>query len=105
MFRTTKISSREVVCTVCDSAGRANSARKYFSEANWKLLGLIEEIAQEMNTSISQIAIAWLLANPAITSPIIGPRNPEQLKDNLGSLEIELTKDQINTLNEASRWD
>lgn len=87
-----------------DSA-RLRSVRRYFNDKNWKLLELMEKIAEERGSaSISQIALAWLLTRPLITSPIIGPRSLEQLKDNLGGAGMRLKDEEMNALNEASRW-
>ncbi len=82
---------------------RSKSASKYFSERNWILLDQIGSIADEFGgKSISQIALAWLLSDALITSPIIGPRTLEQLQDNLGAAGIRLSKEQKNTLDKAS---
>ena len=52
--------------------------------------------------TLSQLAIAWTLTRPVVTSPIIGPRMMEQLEDNLGSLAVEFTADQLAALDKAS---
>jgi aryl-alcohol dehydrogenase-like predicted oxidoreductase len=60
---------------------------------NQKRLDAVEAllpIAQEMGVTLSQFALAWVLANPAVTAPIIGPRTCEQLEDNLKAIEITL---------------
>ena len=54
--------------------------------------------------SVSQIALAWLLSDPLITSPIIGPRSLEQLEDNLGAAGLRLTPEEKTLLDEASAW-
>jgi len=54
--------------------------------------------------SISQIALAWMLADPVITSPIIGPRTLEQLHDNLGAVLTRLSKQEKKILDDASQW-
>ena len=65
----------------------------------------MESLGQEKGGfSISQVALAWMLSNPLITSPIIGPRNLEQLKDNLRSIELQLEPKEIRMLEEASKW-
>ncbi len=76
--------------------------RRYFKEKNWALLDQMEEIAQAHGCTISQIALAWLIANPVVTSPIIGPRTLEQLQDNLSALQVALAPTEIERLNEAS---
>ena len=84
---------------------RARSAQRYFSERNWALLDKMESMGNEKGVkSISQIALAWLLSNPLVTSPIIGPRNLEQLKENLGAAGLRLSEEEKNALNEASDW-
>jgi len=83
-------------------SARARGASRYFNDQNWKLLDKMEAIAKEEGGTISQVALAWLLANPVITSPIIGPRTLDQLNDNLGALDLELSDEQISTLDEAS---
>jgi len=84
---------------------RARSARRYFSDANWALLEKMKHIGQQKGgKSISQIALAWLLTDPLITSPIIGPRTLEQLEDNLGASGLRLSLDEKSILDEASAW-
>ncbi len=82
---------------------RANSAKRYFSQQNWELLEKMEKLGLDKgNKTISQIALAWLLSDPLITSPIIGPRTMEQLEDNLGAVGLRLTNDEKQILDEAS---
>lgn len=83
-------------------AGSQRNVSRNFSDKNWATLAEIEKIAQENGCSVSQISLAWLLSQPIITSPIIGPRNLDQLRDNLGALELELEIEQIARLNQIS---
>jgi aryl-alcohol dehydrogenase-like predicted oxidoreductase len=83
---------------------RAKGVQRYFSDQNWDLLDKLEQLGLEQGgKSISQIALAWLLSDPLITSPIIGPRTLEQLEDNLGAIGLRLTGDEKQFLDEASR--
>ncbi len=86
-----------------DSA-RAGRASRYFTSENWALLEKMDQIGQDRSASVSQVALAWLLADPLITSPIIGPRNLEQLQDNLGALNTRLTGEEKEMLDQASDW-
>lgn len=87
------------------ASARAERARRFFSERNWALLDRMEEIGKEAGgKSISQVALAWLLRRPVVTSPIIGPRNLEQLQDNLGAVEFQLSEEHYQLLCEASDW-
>lgn len=85
-------------------SARAGGAKRYFSERNWALLDQMDAMAKEKGASISQIALAWLLADPLITSPIIGANSIEQLKDNLGALDVRLTPAEKAILDKASAW-
>jgi aryl-alcohol dehydrogenase-like predicted oxidoreductase len=82
---------------------RANGVKKHFSKNNWMLLEKMKSIGMEKGTkTISQIALAWLLSDPLITSPIIGPRTLEQLQDNLGAVGLRLTPQEKQSLDQAS---
>jgi aryl-alcohol dehydrogenase-like predicted oxidoreductase len=86
-------------------SARLRGAQRYFSESNWALLEQMEKLGQTRGgASISQIALAWLLSDPLITSPIIGPRSLEQLEDNLGTVELSLDADEKQMLNNATQW-
>jgi aryl-alcohol dehydrogenase-like predicted oxidoreductase len=86
-------------------SARQNRAQRYFTERNWALLDLIDEIREELGgRTVSQVALAWLLHNPVVTSPIIGPRNIEQLEDNLGSIGLLLNEEQLHKLDNATVW-
>ncbi|HLE03152.1 MAG TPA: aldo/keto reductase, partial [Anaerolineales bacterium] len=54
--------------------------------------------------SLSQLALAWLLQRPTVTSPIIGPRSLEQLDDNLGALDVRLEPHVVAELDQVSAW-
>lgn len=58
-----------------------------------------EKLCQETGEKPADIALAWLLANPVITAPIIGPRTVEQLEDSVHSLEIKMTGGIVKKLN------
>ena len=88
-----------------DSARAGGAQKRYFNQRGWEILGAVEAIAERRNNSVSQIALAWQLSNPVITSPIIGPRNIDQLADNLGAVGLRLTEDEMSELNESSAWD
>ena len=86
-------------------SARAGGVQRYFSDRNWSLLDTMEKLGQEKNgASISQIALAWMLSDPLITSPIIGPRNLEQLQDNLSAAGLRLAPEEKAMLDQASSW-
>jgi len=56
------------------------------------------------NAAISQIALAWMLADPVITSPIIGATSIDQLNENLGALNVKLDGEEIALLDKMTTW-
>ena len=72
------------------------------NERNWNIVDAVGAIAEAHGATYPQVAIAWLLAKPWVTSPILGARTLEQLEDNLGAAEVRLTEDEVETLDEAS---
>jgi aryl-alcohol dehydrogenase-like predicted oxidoreductase len=60
------------------------------------------EIAQETGKSYAQIALNWLLRQPAVVAPILGARTVEQLEDNLGATGWQLSEEQVQRLSETS---
>ncbi len=67
--------------------------RLTFSDAAYAVHRVFDALAHEKNTSLCAVTLAWNMAQPGITSPIIGPRTLEQLHENLGALELTLTEE------------
>ena len=87
-----------------ESARLGGVRRRYYNERGWSILEAVDKLANEKGKSTSQIALAWLLSNPVITSPIIGPRNLEQMQDNLGAAGLRLSTSEMQELENASAW-
>ncbi len=87
------------------TSARLGGVQRYFNERNWALLDKMEQLGREMGgATISQVALAWMLADPLISSPIIGPRSLEQLEDNLGAASLDLSAAEKAALDQASEW-
>jgi aryl-alcohol dehydrogenase-like predicted oxidoreductase len=71
-------------------------------EKLFDIVDALEGVAAETGRSVPQIAINWLLARPTVSSVIIGARNEEQLRQNLGAVGWSLTKEQAERLDAAS---
>lgn len=82
---------------------RGDRMGKYLNARGYAVLAALDEVAAETGTNPSTVALAWLAAQPAVTAPIASARTPEQLEDFIGALELELTRDQLARLDEASR--
>jgi aryl-alcohol dehydrogenase-like predicted oxidoreductase len=68
----------------------------------YKVVDALDEVAQETGKTVPQIALNWLLRRPTVSTLIIGARNEEQLKANLGAVGWKLTPEQIAKLDAAS---
>jgi aryl-alcohol dehydrogenase-like predicted oxidoreductase len=85
---------------------RAGSVqRRYDREEAWRLLSAVEQIAHENGSTPSAIALAWLLAQPVVTAPILGARSVSQLEACLEALKVTLTPDQLAHLDVNSAWE
>jgi aryl-alcohol dehydrogenase-like predicted oxidoreductase len=71
-------------------------------EKLYDTIEVLVEVAAAHGVSAAQVALAWLLANPAVTSLVIGARTDEQLIDNLGAASLELTADEFAALDKVS---
>jgi len=72
------------------------------TERLYRVVEAADGIAEETGKSVPQIALNWLLRKPTVSSVIIGARNEEQLKQNLGAVGWSLTPDQVARLDAAS---
>jgi aryl-alcohol dehydrogenase-like predicted oxidoreductase len=84
---------------------RAEGVRdRYFNDAGWKVLDAVRAVAGELDTTPLAVSLAWLLAQPGMTAPIFGANTVEQLRGSLAALDVDLTAEQMETLNNASAW-
>ena len=68
----------------------------------FKVVEAIDKVAEETGKSVPQIALNWLLQRPTVSNVIVGARNEEQLKQNLGAVGWNLTAEQVAALDAAS---
>ena len=73
-----------------------------FTDRNWDILDALRAVAGEMDRPVAQVALAWILAQPGVGSVLIGASKTEQLTDNIASLDIQFTPQQLQTLTEKS---
>ncbi|HAL37476.1 MAG TPA: aldo/keto reductase [Polaromonas sp.] len=68
----------------------------------FRVLDAMRPIAQLHQVSVAQVALAWLLSRPQVSTVIVGAKTPAQLEDNLGATQLELTPDELKALDEVS---
>jgi aryl-alcohol dehydrogenase-like predicted oxidoreductase len=82
--------------------GGAKGGPVVADEYLYRVVDALDAVARELGKSVPQVALAWLLRKPTISSLIIGARNEAQLQDNLAAAGIILTPEQVARLDEAS---
>ena len=68
----------------------------------YKVVDALDQVAKETGKTIPQIALNWVLGRPTVSTVIIGARNEEQLRANLGAVGWKLTPEQVQKLDTAS---
>jgi aryl-alcohol dehydrogenase-like predicted oxidoreductase len=88
------------------ASARASSVqRRYLNDRGFTILEALEKLGQARGKSIPQMALAWLLSQPGISSPIIGANSVEQLDDSLGAVGLRLTEGEMKALDVVSAWE
>lgn len=87
-----------------DSKRAEGIMSRYNNEAGWKTLDAVQAVAKETDSTPVAVSLAWLLAQPVVTAPIIGANTVEQLQASLDTLKLKLSEAQVKQLDEASSW-
>ena len=87
-----------------ESARAGSVLKRYNHDAAWQTLEVVQRIARELASTPSAVALAWLLAQPVITAPIIGANSVTQLQQNMAALDVTLITSQLAELNKVSGW-
>ncbi len=77
---------------------------KYGNDRGWAVIDALDEIGKAYGKTVAQTALAWQLSNPVVTAPIIGANTPDQLHDLLGAAGYRLTADEMQRLNEVTKY-
>jgi aryl-alcohol dehydrogenase (NADP+) len=72
--------------------------RSLVSDADKPIVDAVLALAAQRGVAPAQIALAWVLKNPVVTSPIVGATKPEHLSDAVAAVDLELSDDEIATL-------
>jgi aryl-alcohol dehydrogenase-like predicted oxidoreductase len=91
------------------TVGRAGEmySQRYWHEREFETIAKLQQIVGETGESLTKTSVAWVLANPAITSAIIGASKPEQLTDSLAAVDLKLDdalKAKLDDATKEYRW-
>ena len=75
--------------------------RDYMNDRGWHMLAAVEEIAAAHGATAAQVALAWLMARPGVTSPIASATTPEQLRELAGAADVTLSQQEYDRLDAA----
>src|SRR6266581_2510712 len=75
--------------------------KRYWQEAQFAAVAHLQEFFAARNKSLTQVAIAWVLAQPDITAPIVGATSPEQLRQSLPATDLTLDAEELEVCNEV----
>jgi aryl-alcohol dehydrogenase-like predicted oxidoreductase len=76
--------------------------RRSAAERTWDVVAAVEQVAKARGVSMAQVALAWLVDRPTVSSVVLGARTMEQLRDNLGAAGLHLDEAETARLDEAS---
>jgi aryl-alcohol dehydrogenase-like predicted oxidoreductase len=87
------------------SSHRGGFVSQYFNERGWLLIDTLEEVGRNHGASVPAVALAWMLAQPGITAPIVGASSTQQLEQWLPAARLQLEPDELSRLSEAGWWE
>lgn len=85
-------------------SNRGGMVKKYLNDRGFKILAALDEAAAQYSVSQSAIALAWLIARPGVTAPIVSATNLDQLNEFAKAANLSLSADTIEALNTASAY-
>ncbi len=85
-----------------EGRARAGTISRVFDQRGLAILAEMDKIAEQTGASVTQIALAWMMAQPGITAPIVSATSLAQLDEILGATEVRLDPAAIERLNQVS---
>lgn len=85
-----------------ENKARGSFVQKYLNPRGYRILAALDEVAKEYHATPTQISLAWLLARPSITAPIVSATSLNQLEEIIKATDIKLDPASIERLNQAS---
>jgi aryl-alcohol dehydrogenase-like predicted oxidoreductase len=77
--------------------------RRRLNDRIYDVIEGLQPIAEDKGVTLSQLSLAWVMQQPGVTSPIIGPRTMDQLEDNLKAYDVTFTDDDLRQINRVAR--
>ncbi len=104
-FLTGKYRKNRPIPSGARGEGNDRMTRFLNDERNMIVLDRLSDIGRTHDKTISQVALAWLLAQPLVTSPIVGANNVDQLTELFGALDVSLSAEEKQSLDDLTTWE
>jgi aryl-alcohol dehydrogenase-like predicted oxidoreductase len=88
-----------------DTTRAGNINARYATDKGWAALDAVKAVAQENGSTPTAVSLQWLLAQPEMSSPIIGANSVAQLHDSLTALDGSLSKEQVDRISATTAWE
>jgi aryl-alcohol dehydrogenase-like predicted oxidoreductase len=88
-----------------DSDRASGVQKRYMNDRGFHAMEKLEELGKERGASVAQMAIAWVLANPTVSSAIIGANSERQLEDTIKGADVSLSAEEKAALDETTAWE
>ena len=75
--------------------------KRYTGDENQAIADAVQQVAEARGVPMAQVALAWVLQNPVVTAPIVGPTKSHHLQDAVAALDVQLTDDEVEALEAA----
>jgi aryl-alcohol dehydrogenase-like predicted oxidoreductase len=86
------------------ASARQRSNRKYMTDRGFRILRALDAVAARTGAKLAQIAIAWLIAQPDVTAPIVSATSVRQAEELIAAARLSLDGDALALLNDASSY-
>jgi aryl-alcohol dehydrogenase-like predicted oxidoreductase len=83
---------------------RGGGVKGYLNDRGFRILDCLDAVSSKHNARPAQVALAWLMARPSITAPIASATSLDQLQDLIAATRLQLTRDDIRELDQASAY-
>jgi aryl-alcohol dehydrogenase-like predicted oxidoreductase len=72
--------------------------RRYDDKSNPPIVAAVQQVAEARGVPMAQVALAWVMHNPVVVAPIVGPTKERHLSDAVAALDLELTDEEVEAL-------
>jgi len=83
---------------------RGSRVEKYFNDRGFRIVAALQDVAEKNNSTIGATALAWQIARPSITAPIVSASSLDQLKGLADAIALRLSSDDIDAITQASAY-